>query len=288
MSAYQTIRWPSMKRPIIMIEWSRENEPTHQNRNEFIWHQMLLSLLYDEVLAQDETFLVSHKMARWFGGSDDMRLLEELFECGGLAVLKRPLEKYPEEMRDRAVRHPIGARREHLEKFSTDNDGKALRFEGKRLQFHSRLEASLIDRPRAHRHAGARRNQSSNLMEEFSRLFIEVLTDDRYRSWIRSRFRYITPDIADDFVRFVRDPALAIDHLKKNREDHTPRFTPFSDKFEFSTTLAVQVAATYPSNVAKALQSLTETIFARPYCQEENAEGRYGRLLRDLPLVSEI
>src|SRR5882672_1577047 len=66
----------------------------------------------DRLLGQDEIVVSSRKMADWFSDSDGFRLLEELIECHGLAVLKRPLGRYPEEMMERATTNPIHARRE--------------------------------------------------------------------------------------------------------------------------------------------------------------------------------
>src|SRR6267378_7088207 len=68
---------------VIMIEWARNNEPTHSSRDEFIWHQLLLSLLYDEVLAQDETVIISKQKAKWFSTPSDFETLTKVAECGG-------------------------------------------------------------------------------------------------------------------------------------------------------------------------------------------------------------
>lgn len=278
-----------MKRSIVMVEWSRDNEPTHSGRDEFLWHQILLSLLYDEVLAQDENIVCSSKMARWFPDNDSFRLLEEIFECGGLAVLKRPLERYPDELKERALTHPIGARREHVERFSVNNDGTAIQFKKSQLQFQNRLEVLLADRPRAHRPAGTQANSGSNLMQEFARLLAHVLTSSRYEPWLKSKFKHhITQSMAEEFVQYIDSPARAIDRIKEKHPNRSPKFTPQSGLLEFSTALAVQVASTYPPDTAKALQTLIEMVFARPFCQEEGAEGRYGRRLRDLPSASQV
>jgi hypothetical protein len=89
---------------------------------------MLLSLLYADVLAQDETLVCSEKMASWFSDGESFSLLEQLVECGGLSVLKRPWERYPPGLRVQALRQPIASRREQLEKFSVNNDGAPLQF----------------------------------------------------------------------------------------------------------------------------------------------------------------
>ena len=277
-----------MNRSIVMVDWSRHNEPTPCTRDEFLWHQMLLSLLYDDVFAQDETLVCSKKMSRWLHDSESFRLLEQLFECGGMGVLKRPWERYPRELQERALELPITARREHLERFSVNNDGEQIRFDDKQRAFHNRLEAFLVGRPHAHRHAGSEKKLGKDLMQEFGNLLATVLTDGRYNKWLKSRFKNITPGIAEDFVRFIHDPSKAIERLKRKRPDRPPRFTPQSGGLVFSTALAVQVAATYRKEEAEELQGLIETVFARPFCQDEGAEGRYGRLLRDLPFPLEV
>lgn len=276
-----------MNRSIVMVDWSRHNEPTSRTRDQFLWHQMLLSLLYDEVLAQDETLVCSEKMAGWFRDSQSFGLLEQLVECGGLTVLKRPWERYPEYLQDRALEQPISARREQLERFSVDNDGAQLHFKPSQVEFHSRLEALLSKHHHSHRHAGSRKKLGKDLMQEFSNLLATVLTDRRYEKWLRTKFKNVTPQIANEFVTFLRDPNRAIKHLEAERPDHLPRYTPQSGRPVFSTALAVQVAATYGNKEAKQLQGLIETVFARPFCQDEGAEGRYGYALRDLPLPME-
>jgi hypothetical protein len=278
----------TMSRSIIMVDWSRYNQPTADNLDEFLWEQMFLSLLYDEVWAQDETLVCSKKMAKWFSDSETFKLLEQLVECRGLSVLKRPLKRYPLELQERALAEPITARREHLERFSVNNNAAPLRFSRSQRAFHNKLEALLINHPQAHRDAGAggEKGPRGNLMKEFADLLTTVLTDPRYKKWLRRRFKKITPSVAEEFVNFVHYPARAIERIRLKRPDHQPRFTPQSGRLVFSTALAVQVAATYESEAAQ-LQSLIESVFARPFCEEEGAEGRYSNVLRDLPYASD-
>jgi hypothetical protein len=273
----------SEKRSIVMVDWVRLNTPTARTRNQFLWHQMLLSLLYDDVAALDETLVCSKKMAKWFGDKEDFRLLEETIECHGLSVLKRPWQKYPKELQERAQARFIDARREHLKRFSVDNDGNALMFNEQQDAFHNQLEAALLTRDWAHRPAGSKNKLKKDFMGEFGKLLVKVLTNGSYRRWLQGRFKTITPEIADDFVRFVRAPVEAVEFLKKTRRDQPPQYTPQqSGKAVFNTALAVQVAATY-GKAAKELQDLIEMVFARQFCIDEGADGKYGRQLRDLP-----
>ncbi len=277
-----------MPRSIVMTEWSPTDGPNHSSRDQFLWQQMLLSLLYDEVLAKDETVLCSTRMARWFADGESFRLFEELLDCGGLVVLKRPLETYPEALRERAVREPVSARSEHLENFSVHNSGASIRFSDKQRHFHTALEHALQTRRHAHRDAGSRKISDANLMAEFASLFRTVLTERRYSSWLKQKFGHIDQSVVQQFVDFIDAPERAVEHLQKARPGQSPKYTLRRGGLEFTTPLAVQLAATYHQKTARDLRDLMMTVFARPYCEQEGADGWYGRQVQALPLESEI
>ncbi len=272
-----------------MIEWARNNEPTHRSRNDFIWHQLLLSLLYDDVSAQDETIVCSKRLASWFSGASEFATFAKLLECGAIGLLKRPLGRYPTpELQERARIYPIHARREHLEQFSVDNRGKPARFNPKQAQFHNLLEAHLIDHPHSHRFAGERAEPRSGLMIKFAARLREVLTDPRYAPWLKRRFRNLTVANAEEFVRSMSDRSRIIDRLRKSNLRIPARYDEDSVDPIFDTAVAMQLAASFEPKSASAFQELIETVFAEPYCQEERSEGRYGRKLQALPLAVEL
>jgi hypothetical protein len=126
-----------------MVDWARENEPTARGRNQFLWDLMLLSLLYDDILVQDEIILCSNKLPAWFPDTESFLLLEEIIDIGPLKILKRPQHRYPKSLQDLAGSRPISARREHLAKYSVNNDGKPLTLTPAHHAFHNRLEAFL-------------------------------------------------------------------------------------------------------------------------------------------------
>jgi hypothetical protein len=274
-----------MGRSIVMVDWSRFNQPTQKSRDEFLWHQILLSILYDDVLAQDETLLCSEKLADWFPDSESFRLLEQLVDCGGLCVLKRPWQAYPKDLQELATQQPIAARRAHLEGYSAYNDGTRVCFSKKQLAFQNRLEALLSTRPRAHRFAGSRSKSGVDVMQQFAKLLARVLADPRYEKWLRRKFPNISQKTTEKFIKFVEYPNLAIERIIEAGQQ--PRFTPQPGDLVLSTALAVQAAATYAEE-AEHLQNLIETVFARPFCEREDAEGRYGDALRDLPYTVDV
>jgi hypothetical protein len=271
-------------RSIVMVDWSRFNEPTPGRRNQFLWHQMVLSLLYDDVVAQDETLVCSSRMSRWFDTPEKFRSLEQLFICGGIGVLKRPWQRYPAgRLQDLVHQKPITARREHLQTFSVNNSGEPLQFDEQQIGFHEKLEELLARQPHFHRYAGSQKKLGKDLMQEFGTRLERVLTDQRYRKWLQSKFKSITPQTVDDFVQFIHEPEKAIEYLKRTRLTQPPKFTPLPGVPTFNTALAVQVAATYEKE-ARDLQDLVETVFAAPFCEDEGADGRYSKSLRDLPV----
>lgn len=275
-----------MNRSLVMIEWARDNEPTHTNRNEFIWHQLLLSLLYDDVWAQDETIISSKRLANWF--SDDFNVLEKLLKCGALGLLKRPIERYPTELQEKARVHPVQVRREYVEKFSVDNRGNPATFTPRQLAFQNRLEAFLIENPRTHRFAGESRPHGPNLMENFVDLMRRVLIDPTYGAWLSRRFPRITIADKQEFLRSMDDPPRLIARLRARALRIPSRYDDERFPPVFDTAVAMQLAASFESASAANFRELIETVFGKPYCQEESAEGRYGRRLRALPTEVEI
>lgn len=268
-----------MSRSIVLVEWQRYNEPIAQRKDALLYELMLLSLLYDEVLVQDEILVCSKRMARWFHAAESFRLLEELFAVGEVTLLKRPVEKYPQKLRDLAQEKPIFARSKHLMQFSVGNDGRPISYTEEQLRFQGGLESCLSRYPSSHRYAGSKMALGHDLMKEFADLLSTVLTDKRYKKWRESRFRGISPRMADDFVEFSQNPAAAIRRIRAKG-----KALRMTTEKEFNTALAVQAAATYSPRGAAAMQKLIETVFAVPFCQDEEAEGRYGRALSELPL----
>lgn len=265
-----------------MVDWARDNEPTARGRNQFLWDLMLLSLLYDDILVQDEIIVCSKKLPAWFPDTESFLLLEEIIDIGPLKILKRPQHRYPKRLQELAGSRPIGARREHLAKYSVNNEGTPLMFMPRHHAFHDRLDAFLKHRPSAHRFAGSKAPAGNDIMPHFGKLLRDVLKNWEYGDWRRERFPTITSTIADTFADFIRDPKRAIDHLRATPDG--ARYTPRPGTYVFNTAIAVQLAKTFPT-AAVHLQDLIETVFARPFCEQEDADGRYGSKLRDLPLI---
>lgn len=275
-----------MSDSIIMMDWTRHNEVSTDDLNRLIWNQIIFSLLYDEVAIQDETIVCSRKLPQWFGNDKDFRLLEELFDCGGLKVLKRPLEAYPSSiLKDIAQESPISGRRLHLKDYSVGNAGQRLRFKEQQVAFHSRLDAYLnsTDGRQAHRFAGSKGLVSTNLFKEFGDLLVEVLIADKWKWWLDESFKNISKNVRDEFKDYVLNPELAVRRIEDSARGDGTRLVP-PGPLRLTTAMAVRVAKTYDRSTSSELQDLIETVFAKPYCKREGADGRFGLHLHELPV----
>jgi hypothetical protein len=181
-----------MKRSIVLTDWGRHNEPTVESRDSFLYELILLSMLYDEVLIQDEVFVCSKKLARWFYAKDQFDLFTEVINACGVIILKRPVARYPSELQEQAQKHPITARVRHLQRYSVADDGGPISFGVKQDVFQSALNTLLLRQPTLHRDAGGRSKQGGGLMQRFGSDLIGVWGSTEQRTELRILLPRIT------------------------------------------------------------------------------------------------
>ena len=275
---------------IIMMDWTRHNEVSARDPNELLWQQAICALVYDEVAVQDETIVCSRKLARWFFDDDAFPLLTELFECGGLTLLKRPLDAYPPELQDVAHDAPLRARRLQLERHSVGNAGQRLTFGVRRENLQDRLDAHFRTRSEGsgHRFAGSKHIVDYDLFDAFNKLLLDVLTAERWQPWLSESFDRLGPAERERFAQFVRDPHAALAAIEQRSPGDGARLVPSGESPYLSTAMAVRATRLFLPRIARQLQDLVETVFARPYCIREGADGRYGRYLHDLPSEEDL
>jgi hypothetical protein len=114
---------------------------------------MILSLLYDEILVQDQVFVCSTNPAKWFASDD--RMLCELFDLDTLKILKRPISEYPRNLQDKAREFPILGRSDEIKERSS-NVGEPFEPTSIQMRFHERLDACLKERQSAHKEGGSK------------------------------------------------------------------------------------------------------------------------------------
>ncbi len=264
---------------IILTDWGADCESLGQSPEAVLYELLLLSLLYDNILIQDEVFALSNRMARWFLKDDYREMLTKCFELGTVVVLSHPLAAYPtDDLKELSQKTPILARAEYIQKFGTRGQD-VFNPNQHQLAFYQMIDSFLLNHSKAQRPVGSLKNV--DIMATFASILKDLLCSPRYSKWLKTAFRGITDDMKKDFLHFIEQPESVIERLKSaNREykaligqDATP---------VFNRSLAFQATSLYPPQQAKAMQRLVQTTFAAPFSWREDAAGRYSRSLREL------
>ena len=87
-------------------------------------------------------------------------------------------------------------------------------------------------------------------MKTFATKLAEVLTHNSYTKWRTDNFKHIRPKTVDDIVMFIEEPEKAHAVLHKKSRSKAP--IPQWNTGEFTTALAVKLAATYRRNKGEA------------------------------------
>jgi len=276
--------------PIIMMDWTRHNEVSARSPEEFVWHQVICALIHDEVAAPDEILVMSKRLPDWFKDKEKLQIFYEVLDFVGLTALKRPLEAYPEELRDYASRKPINGRRDHLIAGSVDNNGDRIKlksFSDKDLRFHDSLDAYFMEHSNSHRFASRGTPGSDHLFDRFRKLLLDVLKLPEWEDELDLIFRGEVSE-ADKmgFIRLVEDPELAVAHINAAEEGKGDCLR--TEPLRFTTAIAQAVAKTFGKPTSTRLSDLIETVFQRPYCDREGAAARMGKYLHPLPDIGTL
>jgi hypothetical protein len=103
-----------------------------------------------------------------------------------------------------------------------------------------------------------------------------VLADASYRRWIKSAFRGITDQGADEFIGFLDEPSKAIDRIRSTGT--TPKYREGESGPIFDTNLAAQAAKTFrnskgvTSKEGKAFIRLVHSTFCTVFAFRELPE----------------
>lgn len=273
------------KSRLIMSDWAASGESVPKDRQALLQQLLILSLVYDEVLIQDETLVLNPLFAQNFASSADFRVIEQLVETGALVILKHPLALYPDDsMRERATDAPIETRATYISQYGTSGEHVFTPTDEQRI-FYKRLDCSLLKEKSASRAVSGETIGGRDIMEVFSSLLYLVLNDhEGYGMWLQTAFAGITPEMQIEFLRAIEAPKRAVDRIQKqagivravSRSDGTP---------VFNRSLGYQLAATYGRHEAAAMQNLIQTVFAAPYGFREGATGRYSDCLHEFLAV---
>lgn len=73
---------------IVLCDWAANVESIGTSPTKIAHQLAILSLIYDDVLIQDEIFALSNQMAQIFTPGREFEILKQCFEIGSIKVLK--------------------------------------------------------------------------------------------------------------------------------------------------------------------------------------------------------
>jgi len=266
-------------RSVVLTDWAADTDNLRVDRSGLIHQLLLLSLLYDEILVQDELLVLSDPLASWFSSKEGLSLWDELLDVGSLVILRHPQTAYPnDELRELSFRHPIEARAKYIETYGTKND-RRFRASDAHWKFYSHLEWCLANDSGRMRETGSRGR--FDIMPVFSNTLVTTLTDPSYLPWLQACFPKLNVNDIARFRDFVSDPSTLVAALEKAglaksvlRSERIP---------VLNRSLAYQATDLFPPAKRPELRQLIQSSFAAPFCWRENAIGRYGGMLRTIP-----
>lgn len=260
---------------IIMSDWGAYGN-IYNTPEKLVTDIIILSLLYDEVLIQDEVFVLSDLMPKWFERAEGNDLLAKIFELDSIVLLG--WKSYPSEIKTDYKHHPMFARAEYHEKFSTRGDSIFIASESNK-DFYKKIEYFLTIRKSAIRDRGAK--CSFDVNKSFCKVFTELLSKEVYKPWLSSVFPEISSGIKDQFLNFAHNPNFGITELIKAGKEVKSHNDPV-----FNRSLGFQLSTFYKDEIKYSIQRLIQSAYAIPLCESEEAVGKYGYQLKEVPWFS--
>lgn len=260
---------------IVLTDWGAFAS-VYQSPEMLVSDLMVLSLLYEEILIQDEVFVLSELMPAWFANREGSNLLVKILDLDSVVLLR--WKSYPNDISVDPELYPLLARAEYHQKYSTQGDQLFVPNQEKKA-FYKKVEYSLLNRQSSMRERGAKNPLDVN--SSFLEIITDLLSKDIYNAWMSSLFPSITEQIKDEFLYFIENPNIAVDEIQKYGCDVRTvinRGIPV-----FNRSLGFQISKLYESEVTNSMQRLIQSAYAIPLCESEKAVGRYGILLKEVP-----
>jgi len=128
---------------LILSDWAASENAIPQNRQRILEELLVLSLVFDEILIQDDILALNMNLANMFAPQNYFNILEQLIESGALVILSHPLYLYPDDdIKDRAKVSPIFSRAEYIKRYGTAGD-KVFNPTDKQLHFYKCIDECL-------------------------------------------------------------------------------------------------------------------------------------------------
>jgi hypothetical protein len=292
-----------MNSSIILTDWAANPKKFNANLEDTSYELMLYSLLYDEILIQDECFTLTQKVTNWYYNKDictkntnwgneseqnGKAILEKLFELGTIKILLFPKHYYiKKELEDLAETNPITARAK-FQRESATNSIEPINPSPEQEKLFIFLDGLIRKNPHIGREWGSL--TGFDHYSQFRKYLKETLEKDYYKLWINSNF----PSLADgkiifDLQKYIDNPQELINDLKKRGEE--PKYhRDIGGMPLFSRTLGYQYSKRYYrkngneiTKEATDIQALLQSVFAATAGWNEEAIGRYSDVVGEFP-----
>ncbi len=265
---------------IVLTDLAANVDAKHRSPDNLFAEILLSTLLYDEVLIQDEVFVLSDQILRWFSQKEYKDIFAACLETGAIKILTHPRELYTnDDLAELSESNPFLARARHINTVGTKGSA-SFSPSIRQRNLYTFLDYSLSEHITARR--PVRQIAGFNVMDVFARVLLTILTNPEYDKWLAHAFPGVRHQMAIDFAEIIAAPETGIALLKKSGKD--PKVRMDRARVEFNRSFAYQIASLYPAGSRESMYALIQTCFAAPFCWRENASGRYDSGLRELLL----
>jgi hypothetical protein len=252
-----------------------------------LWELVFATLLWEEVLIQDEAVAQSAKLADWFTDDRNFRMLAELINTGVLVFIALDPEGFPPELQEVARFFPMSARALQI-KAESRKHGKPFEITSAQTRFLAKLDGVLQTKKGAVRYRYDK--APKRVYERFIEYFLAVLKDGNCDTWAQPWFSPVTP-MRNELADYIENPQAAVERILKVTPN-APLPKIMLEKPKFTRNCGHLLAETYRDDEKKqwAINNLVHSAFAKAFCKVEgrgrNALGRYANDLHELLLES--
>lgn len=272
-------------RSIVLTDWASNVDLIHGNYIGFIQRLQILSLLYDEILIQDEFLALSSPLGKWFSTNEGKNTWSELMDLGTIVVLRHPATAYARaDHRELSRDAPILARARQIEATAT-KDASAFRSTPEQDAFYSHVDACLRLRPSQSREVGSIRKLE--IMPAFVQTLESLLAPkndfarQQNQGWLSAHFAGLNSRALERFLSYAKNPEEVI--ADRHQVGMTTNAVFTSDGPVFNRSLAMQAGQLFTLEEAELLGNLVQSAFVAPFCWRENALGQYGGRIIPIP-----
>lgn len=266
------------KRPsrLLLSDWGAYGD-VYSSAEEFISEVIILSLMYDEILIQDEIFTLNSSMPNWFSGKYGHNLLSKFMNLESIVFLG--WNSFPENIDIDPSISPFRARAQFLQDYSTNGDSIFVP-NNTQKKFYQDIDSLYTQHPNRLRPRSTLKEVDPYVL--FKKIFCEILLNGSYNEWLKNTHPFITDNIKEDLLNFALNPEKGLALLKDMK--FTVKNVEKNGAVIFNRSLGFQLSKLYKQEAKSDIQELIQSCFAIPLCHSENAVGKFSKRLREIPL----